>query len=84
MTLERLICACYNVYPGRTKINIVDCKTTNRLFFGVWNDANDAFTKKYGGLNVIGFEITALSPGGCAKQLTAYVKREEDAPCVPQ
>lgn len=56
----------------------------NRLFFGVWNDANDAFTKKYGGLNVIDFEITALSPGGCAKQLTAYVKREEDAPCVPQ
>lgn len=81
MTLERLICACYNVYPGRTKINIVDCKTTSRLFFGVWNEA---VTKKYGGLNVIDFEITALNPGGCAKQLTAYVKRKENAPCVPQ
>jgi hypothetical protein len=81
MTLERLICACYNVYPSRTKINIVDCKTTSRLFFGVWNDAS---TKKYGGLNVIDFEITALNPGGCAKQLNAYVKREEDAPCAPQ
>lgn len=70
MTLEHLICACRNVYPGRTKINIVDCKTTNRLFFGVWNDA---FTKKYGWLNVVDFEITSLNPGGCAKQLTAYV-----------
>lgn len=70
MTLERLICACYNVYPGRTKINIVDCKTTSRLFFGVWNDTT---TKKYGGLNVIDFEITSLNPGGCEKQLTAYV-----------
>lgn len=36
MTLQRLICACYNVYPGRTKINIVDCKTTSWLFFGGW------------------------------------------------
>jgi hypothetical protein len=48
----------------------VDCKTTNRLFFGVWNET---FAKKYGGLNVVDFEITALNPGGCAKQLTAYV-----------
>ncbi len=72
MTLQRLICACYNVYPGRTKINIVDCKTTSRLFCGVWNEA---FTKKYGGLTVIDFEINALSPCGCANMLTAYVKR---------
>lgn len=70
MTLERLICACYNVYPGRTKINIVDCKTTSRLFFGVWNEA---FTKKYGELNVIDFLIAGLDSGGCAIQLTAYV-----------
>lgn len=81
MTLERLICACYNVYPGRTKINIVDCKTTSRLFFGVWNEA---FAKKYGGLNVIDFLIAGLDSGGCAIQLTAYVKRKEDAPCAPQ
>lgn len=72
MTLQRLIFACYNVYPGRTKINIVDCKTTNRLFFGVWNDA---FIKKYGRLKVVDFAIAALDSGGCAIQLTAYVKR---------
>lgn len=81
MTLQRLIFACYNVYPGRTKINIVDCKTTNRLFFGVWNDA---FIKKYGRLKVVDFAIAALDSGGCAIQLTAYVKRKENAPCAPQ
>lgn len=81
MTLNRLLCACYNVYPSRTKINIVDCKTAIRLFFGV---RNDSVLEKYGGLNVIDFLIAGLDSGGCAIQLTAYVKRKEDAPCATQ
>lgn len=81
MTLERLICACRNFHPRRTAVKIVDCKTHDSPFFGAWSDS---LLEKYGGLNVIDFEITALNPGGCAKQLNAYVKREEDASCVPQ
>lgn len=83
MTLERLICACYNVYPYKTIISIVDLKTHNQLVFGV---LSDSVLEKYGGLNVIGFNIGELmeSKSGCATLLTVYVLREEDLPCATQ
>lgn len=81
MTLQRLVLACNNIYMGSTKINVVDCKTSKRLYYGVWDEASE---KMHGGLIVICFEIAEIKKGGRAKQLNAYVKRGEDAPCVPQ
>ena len=37
MTVKRLVCACYNVFPGKTELKIVSNLGKN-LYTGLWND----------------------------------------------
>lgn len=75
MTLNRLTCACYNVFPGATKIKVVDSHG-KELYFGLWNDG---FLKDFGGLTVLDFEIDEIKKNGVAKTLTAWTVKEEQA-----
>ena len=68
MTLNRLICACCNVFTGATKIKVVDNHGKD-LYFGLFNDG---FIKDFGGLTVRNFEIDEIKKNGVAKTLTAW------------
>lgn len=74
MTLNRLVCAFYNVFPGVTKIKVVN-NLGNQLYFGLWNDG---CIKDFGGLSVLDFEVDELKKNGVAKTLTAWVIPEDD------
>lgn len=75
MTLNRLICACYNVFPGATKIKVKD-NLGKELYFGLWNAD---FIKDFGGLTVLDFEIDEIKKNGVAKTLTVWTVKEEQA-----
>lgn len=72
MTLNRLVCACYNVFMGATKIKVVD-NLGKELYLGRWNDGA---IKDFGGLTVLEFEIDELKKNGVAKTLTAWTAKE--------
>lgn len=83
MTLNRLIFACHNVFPGATRIKVI-CNTgklpasyrqvTSKLIYhGFWNDG---CTKDFGDLKVLDFEIDEIKKNGAAKTLTAWVIKE--------
>lgn len=73
MTLNRMICACYNVFTGVTKIKVVD-NHGKELYFGLWNDG---FIKDFGELTVLDFEIDEIKKNGVAKPLIAWTVKEE-------
>lgn len=75
MTLNGLICACYNAFPGATKIKVVD-NHGKELYFGL---LNDGFIKDFGNLTVLAFEIDEIKKNGAAKTLTAGIVKEEQA-----
>lgn len=75
MTLNRLVCACYNVFPGATKIKVMDY-LSKQVYFGLWNDGA---IKDFGGLTVLVFEIDEIKKNGVAKTLTAWTIKEEQA-----
>lgn len=72
MTLNRLICACYNVFPGATKIKVLD-NHGKELYFGRWNDR---LFEDFASLSVLDFEIDKIE-NGVAKTLTARTVKEE-------
>lgn len=72
MTLSRLIFACYNVFPGATKIKVVSY-LSHVIYTGLWNDG---CTKDFGDLKVLDFEIDEIKKNGAAKTLTAWVIKE--------
>lgn len=73
MTLNRLICACCNVFPGATKIKVKD-NLGKELYFGLWNAG---FIKDFGCLTVMEFEIDEIKKNGVAKTLTAWTAKED-------
>lgn len=74
MTLNRLVCACYNVFPGATKIKVID-GVGKELYFGLWNEG---FIKDFGSMTVLDFAIDELKKNGVAKTLTAWVIKEDE------
>ena len=74
MTLNRLIFACYNVFPGATKIKVIG-NTGDTIYTGLWNDG---CTKDFGDLKVLDFEIDEIKKNGVAKTLTAWVIKEAE------
>ncbi len=75
MTLNRLVCACHNVFTDETKIKVVG-NHGKGLYFGLWNDG---FIKDFGSLTVLDFEIDEIKKNGVAKTLTAWTIKEEQA-----
>ena len=77
MTLNRLVYACYNVFPGKTKLKIVD-NLGKCLYCGLWNDG---VSRDFGSLKVLDFEIGEMKKNGVATVLTAWVvdSKKEDA-----
>ncbi len=73
MKLSRLIFACYNVFPGATKIRVLG-NTGKLIYHGHWNDG---CTKDFGDLKVLDFEIDEIKKNGAAKTLTAWVVEED-------
>ena len=73
MKLSRLIFACYNVFPGATKIRVLG-NTGKLIYHGHWNDG---CTKDFGDLKVLDFEIDEIKKNGAAKTLTALVVEED-------
>ena len=73
MKLSRLIYACYNVFPGATKIKVLG-NTGKLIYHGHWNDG---CTKNLGDLKVLDFEIDEIKKNGAAKTLTAWVVEED-------
>ncbi len=73
MKLSRLIFACYNVFPGATKIRVLG-NTGKRIYHGHWNDG---CVKDFGDLKVLDFEIDEIKKNGAAKTLTAWVVEED-------
>lgn len=74
ITLKRLIFACYNVFPGATKIKVVK-NTGEKIYTGLWSDG---CTKAFGDLKVLDFEIDEIKKNGVAKTLTAWVIKEDN------
>lgn len=72
MKLSRLIFACYNVFPGATKIKVLG-NTGKLIYHGHWNDG---CTNDFGDLKVLDFEIDEIKKNGAAKTLTALVVEE--------
>lgn len=73
MTLQRLIFACYNVFPSATRIRVI-VNTGKLIYHGLWNDG---CTKDFGDLKVLNFEIDEIKKNGVAKTLTAWVVKED-------
>lgn len=73
MKLIRLIYACYNVFPGATKIKVIG-NTGKLIYHGIWNNG---CTKDFGDLKVSVFEIDEIKKNGAAKTLTAWVVEED-------
>lgn len=73
MKLSRLIFACYNVFPGATKIKVLG-NTGKLIYHGHWNDG---CVKDFGDLKVLDFEIDEIKKNGAAKTLTAWVVEED-------
>lgn len=73
MTLNRLICACCNVFTGATKIKVVD-NHGKELYFGVWSYGA---IKDFGDLTVLYFKIDEINKNGVAKTLTAWTIKED-------
>ena len=75
MTPNRLIFACHNVFPGATKIKVVNNNTGEKIYTGLWGDG---CTKDFGDLKVLDFEIDEIKKNGAAKTLTAWVIEENN------
>ena len=75
MKLNSLVCACYTVFMGATKIKVLDNRG-KELYLGIWNDGA---IKAFGGLTVWNFEIDEIKKNGVAKTLTAWTVKEEQA-----
>lgn len=73
MKLSRLIFACYNVFPGATKIRVIG-NTGKLIYLG---HLNDGCVKDFGDLKVLDFEIDEIKKNGAAKTLTAWVVEED-------
>lgn len=73
MTLDCLVCACYNVFPVVTKIKVMD-NHGKELYLGVWNYGA---IKDFGGLTVSRFEIDEIRKNGAAKTLTVWTVKED-------
>lgn len=76
MTVKRLVCACYNVFPGKTELKIVSNLGKN-LYTGLWNDG---FLRDFGDMTVLGFEIDQIKMNGVATAMTAWVIPETKEP----
>lgn len=74
MTLNHLIFACYNVFPGATDIKVIG-STGKLIYHGTWNNG---CTKDFGDLKVSVFEIDELKKNRAAKTLTAWVIKEAE------
>lgn len=57
MTMDRLVCACYNVFPVVTKIKVMD-NHGKELYLGVWSYGA---IKDFGDLTVLYFKIDEIN-----------------------
>jgi len=69
LTVERLLCACYNVNPCMTRLTLKRSKEDVIVSDAHWSIK---FLEKYGGLIVNDFEIDSIGEGGFAHAMTIY------------